>query len=84
MAEAALWAILSSLPQPIMALPAFLSVQQFMPLLPAGLGFAAGAMTWLATLELLPEAAEELGKVNAGLLAASAGIGMFALQATVR
>lgn len=51
----ALYAIFSSLPQPVAAVPAFLLVWFFQPLLPLGLGFAGGAMIFLAIAELVPE-----------------------------
>lgn len=56
--QAALWCIFSSLPQPLMAVPAFRFVDTFEPVLPLGLGFAAGAMVWMTFRELLPEALE--------------------------
>ena len=55
-ARAAGWSIVSSLPQPLMAVPAFLFVDTFRQILPIGLGFAAGAMIWMAFSEILPDA----------------------------
>ncbi len=54
-ARCAWYAILTSVPQPVAAVPAFLLVSAFQPLLPAGLGFAGGAMIFLVVMELLPE-----------------------------
>ena len=55
-ARAAWWSVFSSLPQPLMAVPAFVFVDAFTPILPAGLGFAAGAMVWMVVAELTPDA----------------------------
>ena len=58
--RAAGWSVFTSLPQPLMAVPAFLLVEWFEPVLPAGLGFAGGAMVWMVAVELVPEAREDL------------------------
>lgn len=50
------WAIFSSVPQLIVAIPSFLFIETFTQLLPLGLGFAAGAMIWMVGSEILPEA----------------------------
>jgi zinc transporter, ZIP family len=52
--RAALWSIFSSLPQPLLAVPAFLFVEAFGAALPVGLGFAGGAMVWMILTEIAP------------------------------
>ncbi|MEE2945708.1 MAG: ZIP family metal transporter [Pseudomonadota bacterium] len=52
------WSVFSSLPQPLLAVPAFMFVTFFTPFLPIGLGLAAGAMIWMTLSELIPEALE--------------------------
>jgi ZIP family zinc transporter len=64
--KAALWSIFSSLPQPLLAVPAFLFVLVFAPWLPVGLGLAAGAMLWMIFAELLPEAQAGIGTESLG------------------
>jgi zinc transporter ZupT len=59
------YSVLSSLPQPLAAVPAVLAVTVARELLPAGLGFAAGAMSYLVVAELLPESVERSGKHGA-------------------
>lgn len=53
---AAGWGVFSSLPQPLLAVPAYLVVTRFEPLLPIGMGLAAGAMLYVAAFDLLAEA----------------------------
>lgn len=54
--RAAVWSVFSSLPQPLLAVPAFLFVEVFGAALPVGLGFAGGAMVWMVLAEIVPEA----------------------------
>jgi len=81
--RAAGWSVFTSLPQPLMAVPAFLLVEWFAPLLPAGLGFAGGAMIWMVAVELVPEAREDLSdRFVAATIAASMAV-MVAFQVLV-
>ena len=49
-------AVLTSVPQPIGAVAAYLAVEQVESLLPFSFGFAAGAMLAIVVVELIPEA----------------------------
>lgn len=74
------WSIVSSLPQPFMAVPAFLFVDAFQPVLPYGLGFAAGAMVFMVLDALLPEAYEAVSRPVIGLVVSTSLAGMILLQ----
>ncbi|MCM2563628.1 ZIP family metal transporter [Lutimaribacter sp. EGI FJ00015] len=76
--KAALWAIFTSLPQPIMAAPSYLFVETFRPFLPIGLGLAAGAMIWMVFSELYPDALE---KVDSGSTATAVTLAFSAMMA---
>jgi ZIP family zinc transporter len=56
------WAIFSGLPQLIAALPAYLAVRAFRPILPYAFGFAAGAMIFLVISEIIPESIGSQGQ----------------------
>jgi ZIP family zinc transporter len=57
-----LLAVVTSLPQPVAAVPSSLLVWLFEPLMLPLLGFAAGAMMYLVLMELVPEALESHGR----------------------
>lgn len=80
LASCAWWSFFSSLPQPLVAVPAFFFVDAFAPALPYGIGFAAGAMVFMVLVELLPEAYEDGQRGTVGLLVSLSLIAMVAFQ----
>jgi len=76
---AALIAVLTSVPQPLLALASYLFIDAFQFLLPLGLAFAAGAMVYVCLHELLHEAAEQLGWKTAIAATAASCAGMSAV-----
>ncbi len=79
-ANCAMWSIISSLPQPLMAVPAFLFVDAFRSVLPYGVGFAAGAMVFMVLVELLPEAYEDARRPVVAVLVSATLVGMVLFQ----
>jgi len=80
-AKCFLFAFLTSLPQPIAAVPSGFLVWLFEPLLLPFLGFAAGAMMYLVLMELVPEALERHSR-NEMAWMFLAGFGLMALVQT--
>jgi ZIP family zinc transporter len=74
------WSVFSSIPQPLMAVPAFLFVEAVRPALPYGIGFAAGAMVFMVLDELLPEAYEEGERPSVALIVSLTLVAMMLFQ----
>ena len=81
--KAAGWSIFSSLPQPLMAVPAFMFVSTFKPILPFGLGLAAGAMIWMVFAELMPDANRKLQPATVGVIVVTAFLAMTVFQLVI-
>ena len=58
--SSSMFSVLSNIPQPLIAVPAFLFLESFSGLMPIGFGVASGAMTYIVCTELIPEAKEKI------------------------
>jgi ZIP family zinc transporter len=75
------WAIFSGVPQLIAAVPAYLAVVAFRPILPYAFGFAAGAMILLVLSEMIPESrATEKQRLSSALAGMAGFLTMMVLQ----
>jgi len=74
------WSVFSSVPQPVMAVPAFLLVEAVRPALPYGIGFAAGAMVFMVLVELLPEAFNRARRAPVALIVCLTLVAMAVFQ----
>jgi zinc transporter ZupT len=75
------WAIFSGVPQLIAAVPAFIAVQAFRPILPYAFGLAAGAMIFLVLSEMIPESrADETQRRSSAVAGMIGFLAMMALQ----
>ncbi len=77
------WSFFSSVPQPLLAVPAFLFVDAFRPAIPYAMGFAAGAMVFMVLVELLPEAYHEGRRAEVGLVVSATLVAMVVFQQTL-
>ncbi|RZC93361.1 hypothetical protein C5167_035881 [Papaver somniferum] len=57
--NAMFWSVITSLPQPIVAVPSFMCAEAFKQILPFCTGFAAGCMIWMVIAEVLPDGFKE-------------------------
>ncbi|CAN6469514.1 unnamed protein product [Victoria cruziana] len=67
--NAMLWSVITSLPQPIVAVPSFMCADAFHKVLPFCTGFAAGCMIWMVMAEVLPDAFKEAPPSQVGTAA---------------
>lgn len=74
------WSVFSSLPQPLMAVPAFLFVEAVRPALPYSIGFAAGAMAFMVLAELLPDSYERGTPRATALIVSTSMVAMVLFQ----
>ena len=75
------WAIVSGVPQLIAAVPAYLAVIAFRPILPYAFGFAAGAMIFLVLSEMIPESrATERQRLSSAV----SGVGGFLMMMVIQ
>jgi len=77
------YAVLTSLPQPIVAVPAYLLLSVAQPVLSASLGFAGGAMIFLVVSELLPESLARCSKPEAAWGVTSGLVAMLGFTAAM-
>jgi ZIP family zinc transporter len=76
-----LWALVSGVPQVIAAIPAFMAVRAFRPILPYAFGFAAGAMIFLVFSEMIPESRDtERQRLSSGVAGMVGFLTMMVIQ----
>ena len=83
MARCAWYAVLTSLPQPLLAVPAFLLTSVFQPLVAPSLGFAGGAMIFLVVAELLPDSLEAASRMEVAWAFTLGLVGMLGFTAAL-
>jgi len=77
------YAVLTSVPQPILAIPAFILTSFFQPLVAPSLGFAGGAMIFLVMSELLPDSLASCSRSETAWGVTLGLVGMLAFTAAI-
>lgn len=77
------YAILTSVPQPLLAVPAFMLTSVFQPLVAPSLGFAGGAMIFLVMSELLPDSLESCSRGETAWAVTLGLVGMLGFMAAL-
>lgn len=77
------WSVCTSLPQPIIAVPVYLFVEHFIAWQSVGLGFAAGAMLWVACFELIADAIREISLPLTSFSLSLSFVGMLAISSYI-
>jgi ZIP family zinc transporter len=77
------WSVCTSLPQPLIAVPVYLFVEHFIAWQSVGLGFAAGAMLWVACFELIADAIREISLPLTSFSLSLSFVGMLAISAWI-
>ena len=74
--NAAFWATIHALPQPLLAVVGYATLSYCQWLMPLAMGFGAGSMLWLALAELVPDALEETGQDSLATIATASAAAM--------
>ncbi len=77
------YAVLTSVPQPLLAVPAFMLTSFFQPLVAPSLGFAGGAMIFLVMSELIPESLESCSRTETAWAVTLGLVGMLGFTAAL-
>merc|ERR1719233_139779 len=80
--QASVCAVLSNLPQPLIAVPAYVFLAAYKGVIPLGLGFSSGAILFVIFSELIPEAQEKSSDLHVWLITCTAAGTVVALFAS--
>lgn len=71
---------MTSLPQPLLAIPAYLFVSYFKPIVPGGMGFAAGCMIRMCFADMFKESYDGTDPKIVGVIVSLSVVFLLGLQ----